>query len=404
MKRNFLKFLPLAAAVLLATSCSKDDNNEVTVPETPETVTPENSTKTVPMAITVGKKSKSLSKATIKDATSLEQIFEEGDQLYVQSPDKGIWGTLDLETFGENSTTATFSGKVELNEGVELVVGTGLTAKLITANNSVGDEIDEVKTDATSLEEAFQKYGCWQTTESFTYNASSTEIELVEKTAFIEVMLYKDMTGETITIGDEPAITLSAGNTYFAVPDGVTISSSLFAESKTIDVSSGIVVYTIDRHVPEGYVDLGVMYKNQHIYFAESNLYNLKEWRKISDDDKNNMPEQGEWVALKEQCYWKWGNDGTNNGYYVYKVHDAADANQVTNNSSNYSPSTPYTDAEDHIFLSVTPDCDVYGYYWSGEDNHPDAFCLTFDDNGVDPDDRNSETNFCSVRLVRRSN
>ena len=68
MKRKFLKFLPLATAVLLATSCSKDenkDNNEVVNPENQEVVV-NDGVKEVPFAITVGKKQK-LSKISYED-------------------------------------------------------------------------------------------------------------------------------------------------------------------------------------------------------------------------------------------------------------------------------------------------------------------------------------------------
>ena len=73
MKRTFLRILPLAVAVLLATSCSKDENNDNAVVNNGQ----ENvQTKTMPISITVNQKG--LSKLTCANGTGvdLQPLFE----------------------------------------------------------------------------------------------------------------------------------------------------------------------------------------------------------------------------------------------------------------------------------------------------------------------------------------
>ena len=73
MKRTFLRILPLAVAVLLATSCSKDENNDNAVVNNGQ----ENvQTKTMPISITVNQKG--LSKLICANGTGvdLQPLFE----------------------------------------------------------------------------------------------------------------------------------------------------------------------------------------------------------------------------------------------------------------------------------------------------------------------------------------
>ena len=117
MKKHFMKFLPIAAAILLATSCSKDsdgDNNIVVNPDATESAQEvvDNQVKTVPFAITVCQDAPSLSKATVEDdGTNLVQKFESDDVLVITGD--GITGSVQLTlTAGAGTTSATFEGEI----------------------------------------------------------------------------------------------------------------------------------------------------------------------------------------------------------------------------------------------------------------------------------------------------
>ena len=95
MKRTFLKVLPFAAALLLATSCSKDDNNStdeiVNGGEQIETVT-----KTVKTLTIKGKVKQSISKVTTNsDETAL--AFEGNEEFTFGTQGGDVYGTINIK-------------------------------------------------------------------------------------------------------------------------------------------------------------------------------------------------------------------------------------------------------------------------------------------------------------------
>jgi hypothetical protein len=369
MKKTFLRILPLAAAVLLATSCSKDENNDnAVVNNGQETV----QTKTLPISITVNQKGLSKLSCTGDMGADLQPIFEAGDKLAIYKGEtfvKNLEVTADKISAG--GKTATFEGEISADG---LVDGqTVLTAK-------IGTPITAAVT-ATSRENAV-KSGCYQTA-TFTYSSTGNNITLEEQNAYIEVV-WTNKGGATVpfTIGDETVpLTLNGqGQGWIVLPAGqlVTCAALGITEAKTTAKGN---IYGITREfsaVPEGYVDLDVTVGDQHIYFEKSESYTPSSWTDLQNENKlGDLPTKDEWTALKEQCYWVWDDTEDHKGYYVYKVHDQSDANKIT-----HEPTTEYSTANDpFIFLPVLDGGD--GYYWSGEPNDGDnAFCLNFTESG----------------------
>ena len=292
MKRTFIKMLPLVAAVLLATSCSKDGNDDSNVVidnpvETQNVASPDNDGVTiVPLTITVNKDGNSLSKATV-DVTPGEdgkniytQKFVAGDVLIIYNDDvlqSEATFTLKSEDIGKS--TATFEGSLSVKNGVTLEKGTTkLNAILGTKDEDgmwkndgygIGEDADGnpyVGT-AETLAEAFETYGRL-TAENFTYNGNETSISLTQETVFLRVKPFYGTT--TATINGKTYTAQSDGVIYLAVASGTPIESNLFSGTKIVTNANGKVVKNIDR---SDYI-AGVfsVSADKQIFFSKGNL------------------------------------------------------------------------------------------------------------------------------------
>ncbi len=289
MKRTFIKMLPFVAAVLLATSCSKDsndDNNVAIDPVETQNVASPTESKTISFSITVNKNT--LSKASLQEV-GLAQVFEEGDYLVIENGENPV--TLTMEEGGDKQGTATFS-----NDKIPADALTkGKTYNVVLKNSNhpnCGKPLTEVKDDATSLKEAFEKYG--YLTYPLEYDGeSSASIVLVQNTAFIKVDLpfhgaklsIKYQNGEGVETTEAKFL---SGNEILAVPNEATLNSAILdITDKKIDVltknakGTYTVVYNIrNRTTPDDCIN-GVFSVSQdkQVFFSKSNLrYNNSAW------------------------------------------------------------------------------------------------------------------------------
>jgi uncharacterized protein YjdB len=222
MKKTFLRILPLAAAVLLATSCSKDNDNATEVVNNgQETV----QAKTYPISITVNQKGLSKLSCTGAMGEALQPTFENSDKLSIYNGET-LLKELTPTTISAGGKTATFEGEIVANGLVDDV--TELTAK-------IGTPITEAVT-ATSRENAV-KSGCYQTA-TFTYSSTGNNIALEEQNAYIEVV-WENKGNSTVdfTIGGTsvPLDLNSDGQGWIVAPAGVTLTCEALgiAEAKT---------------------------------------------------------------------------------------------------------------------------------------------------------------------------
>ncbi len=467
MKKTFLRILPLAAAVLLATSCSKDNDNATEVVNNgQETV----QTKTYPISITVNQKGLSKLSCTGDMGEALQPTFEMEDLLVIYKGED-LLKELRPTYISEDGKTAIFEDEIVANG---LVDGeTVLTAK-------IGTPIAAAVT-ATSREDAVKK-GCYQTA-TFTYLAEGNSIDLEEQNAYIEVV-WENKGEETVEFsinGNPVPLDLNGdGQGWIVVPAGVsltcealgitdtktTVKGNIYGITRTFTnisldkttasvaigktetltattvpeggevswessdediatVANGVVTpikegtTTITATfgelsatctvtvIPEGYVDLGVVNaKGEHVYFAESNSEEST-WNAINEAGKlDELPTKEEWVALANACYWVWVDDGSTKGMYAYKLRDGQTSNysgSSFNNDRNYST----TSDPSYIFLPVTPGYFI-GNYWSSteyeyEANTGRAYCLYFNSGYVHLEYDRYKTDSWSVRTVRRS-
>ena len=283
MKKTFIKFLPIVAAVLFATSCSKDsdgDGNvanpttdqpiqEVVDNQTQEAV--DNQPKMVSFSVTVD--DNSISKASLYDGF-LVQKFESGDVLVIKDGNTEL-----VELTNEDGTPTLFSGTFP-----EGTLKKGTTYDVVLRNEShgnTGSALTEVKDDAFGLQDAFERYG--YLTSELTYTGESAhEITLVQNTAFIQVHQLPFYGAKlSITIGSETTNKYLNGEMILAVPNGAKLESTVLGINTTIDVLSGThkVLYHIrsteskPRNTPEHCVPgLFSVSPTKQVFFANGNL------------------------------------------------------------------------------------------------------------------------------------
>ena len=238
MKRTFLRILPLAVAVLLATSCSKDENNDNAVVNNGQ----ENvQTKTMPISITVNQKGLSKLGCTGAIGEDLQPIFKPGDKLAIYIKDGGK--LKDLEVKEENITN---DGKTAIFEGE--IVGAGLVDKETVLTAEIGTQIQSAIT-ATSREDAVQQ-GCYQISEPFVYSKDGNSIALEEQNAYIEVVwTNKGNATVEFTVNDSKNVSLTLndeGQGWIVVPAETTFTcAALGLTSEITTVAANI--YGITR-------------------------------------------------------------------------------------------------------------------------------------------------------------
>lgn len=187
MKRTFMKFLPIAAAILLATSCSKDGDNDANIvnpnpePEPIEVPVVEPQHYTLDFSLTVSNGA-SLS----KDAPQQPEFpeFQEGEY-YVLSITAGGTKVADLpiKTIADNKRSATFEGDLDFGANAELKAAVeNKTTQLVASINA--DKKTETAS-YTSLDDALS--ASYYESEAFDYEPGGVEgISLVSRCAFIE--------------------------------------------------------------------------------------------------------------------------------------------------------------------------------------------------------------------------
>ncbi|MBQ3658310.1 MAG: hypothetical protein II956_15950 [Bacteroidales bacterium] len=388
MKKTFLRILPLAVAVLFATSCSKDENNDNNVVNNgQENVVVKE--KTVSVSGSVNVKS-GISKLATSNGTD---ITFDGTEVIDFSDEEGkIHGSTTVAANGSFTVNLSYPASEELS----YLNGKALTATIGTAPTDV-----QVYSDfATALAAAYE------ISNEVTLNVSEETVTFSGNVVMnINVAFVKNEKTAAINVqvGDNEAKSLAAGGVAI-VPTGVKVT----ADGKTKNTTVAGAIYTIEAaaSVPDGYVDLGIKDDNgKSVYWAQNNVEGTYYWEDAKTAATNaggELPTKADFVALYNNCYWQWGNDGTNNGYYVFKPYDEGDKQRTKTSSHEYST----TSGDPCFFLPVTPGHSG-GKYWSGteyEYGTNSAFCLNFASNYVGSGDTDYKSVAWSVRTVRRSN
>lgn len=226
MKKSFVKILPIATAVLLWTSCSKDENNEQ------KNVENKNGVVELPVSVKIANANQnSISKVTFSndggtisfDAADIETV-----KLSVTCADNNdISGTLDLV----NEDGYKFSGKLSVPEDkVEEFTNTGITLQ---------GEFSQTKGDGRTSGDNFDDLlnNCAHTYKtSFASNAEA--LELVDQNFYVYVERAKEM-----TIGNVSSFT--EGN-YYVFPISTQVEGKTVEPCKLYTIGKAVQSVTIN--------------------------------------------------------------------------------------------------------------------------------------------------------------
>lgn len=176
MKKRFL-LIPVLAAVMLSTSCSKDDNNV----DTKEVNNQTEVKKTNSITITAKKKS-SISKVALGDKNTAEnkyeEVFSEGDVLSLFLPEAAEpFTTLNLSEGDAGKTTATFVG----GEMPADANGKTITAKIIPSATPSGLQ------GCGSLSEAVSTYASLKGTFEYDNTQSTFSVNLDDEVSYFVI-------------------------------------------------------------------------------------------------------------------------------------------------------------------------------------------------------------------------
>lgn len=264
MKHFFLKTLPLAAAIVVATSCSKD-KDEVK----PEDVTPKESS--VTMTFKVGS-SAGLSKiGLVEDNGDFGVALKfDGNEVITFTDDEGLVTgsvTLTSSNLKNDGKTAEFNVSFKGEEkNIEK-----FKAGEIKLTASIGSKLTEISSESySSLEDAIRANSYQLSNAPIGYSESLTEITFEEQTAYFEIGLPVKV--ETVNINDKD-ISLNKGRGWIALPVGTIVTSeALSLNNKEVTAAK---IYSVYRKAFS-------VSASKKVHFSEGNLqYNLrtKNWR-----------------------------------------------------------------------------------------------------------------------------
>ena len=403
------------AAVLMATSCSKDDDNNNA--PTQNTTTHNTDTKTdgkitIPFSVTVSNCNGSpLSKKMTytdngEDGLTVKFAPEQGEELTLSG--KGITGVLKYDT-----ETDLFSGDVEAHDAD---AAAAFAAGNIDITYTYGEALKEpafsnapeLSTLVSSCRHQFKGV----------FKSDEDDITLTDQNAYLKISMSVCQHKLVVKSGgaDSKAVEckLSAtGGVWVAVPSYTALTVGSFISKKADEVEAS-KIYTIDR---SGLVDLGI---RDGILWADRNInaenvydygdYISYDWLdgsygqtnpvsaplsipKAADSDHNN-----DFYNLQTDCDWTWTTNYNNSGKVGYIVFKK-DGSNISEDPHIFLPAAGYTYRN-----GTTIDAGSNGFYWSSNRKSIDLiYVLSFKGAVVRPYDHMSRSDRLPIRAVRRN-
>ena len=270
MKRyTLLMLLFVMAAVMLATSCNKDDDNDDNNPNPTPDPTPvvvEDDFHTVPLTITVG-----IAPLTGSiDGVETKQAFASGDVIEISNPDV-LYEPLTISADGGvGKASANFTAELKVKKGVELVSGTTkLSAVLKNGSNyNNGKPLADVKP-IDKPADGLEQYCCWSC-EDFTYSSAANAITLAPSTVFVELNMLND--NVIMKIGNADFSETISGSRLYAVPAGTTVEIPNAKFEKLLDGKDQSIYHLTATAPDECLPKLFSIGEDKRVFFSSGNL------------------------------------------------------------------------------------------------------------------------------------
>ncbi|MCR4559495.1 MAG: hypothetical protein K5685_05400 [Bacteroidales bacterium] len=307
MKRRFLRILPLAVAVLLATSCNKDENNDQEIVNNgTEVVTPENTVKTVPFTLKV-KNGKGISKVSYADnGSEVQPSFEVGDKVVISGI--GISDT-ELTCAEVENGVAVFTGDIASG----IADGTTLTATVKV------NESSDIVSSTTSMVDLIEN--CAHNYEgTFEYTSGNdAECTLKDDKSYLEFTLAEGQKKVSVN-GTWYDVNQTSHQAWVAVNGGTNVTTRIKGSK---EVTAG-VIYTIEC---TDVVDLGlsVLWCTSNATSSETDQKNWEDAKTLANSVIGyDLPSASNFKELTGEetvegvpvtQSGKWDGSGVENGY-----------------------------------------------------------------------------------------
>ncbi len=270
MKRFSTLIVLFLSAMMIATSCNKDDDdNNANTPEPTPDPTPveeEKAFTTVPLSITVNIEpiGGSLSGVETKKA------FDDSDVIEISNPDV-LYEPLTISANGNaGKASANFTAELKVKKGAELVSGTTkLSAVLKNGNNyNNGKPLADVKL-IEKPTDGLDQYCCWSC-EDFTYTSAANAITLAPSTVFVELNMMNDEV--ILKIGNADFTETISGSKLYAVPCSTKVEIPDAKFEKQLDGKEQSIYHLTATAPDECLPKLFSIGEDKRVFFSSGNL------------------------------------------------------------------------------------------------------------------------------------
>ena len=266
MKRYSFLMILFLAAMMIATSCKKDDDNNPEPAPEPTPAEEEKDFRAVPLSITV---SIAPMNGSI-DGIEPKQTFAKGDVIEITNPDV-LYEPLTISADGSaGKSSAEFTAELKVKKGAELVSGTTkLSAVLKNGSNyNNGKPLADVKA-VDKPYDGLDQYCCWSC-EGFTYRSDANTVSLAPSTVFVEFNLFRDEV--KMTINNAEFCETISGSHLFAVPSGTKIEISNAKFEMILDGKDKSIYHLTASAPDECIPHLFSIGEDKRVFFSKGNL------------------------------------------------------------------------------------------------------------------------------------
>ena len=339
MRKQFtLLMILFVAAMMIATSCKKDDDNNDNTPEPTPDPTPVEEEKeftTVPLSITVSIEpiGGSLSGVETKKA------FADGDVIEISNPDV-LYEPLTISANGNaGKASADFTAELKVKKGAALVSGTTTLSAVLKngINYNGGKPLADVQAIASPAD-GLDQYCCWSC-EGFTYRSDANAISLAQSTVFVELNMISD--DVTMKVGNADFTETISGSKLYAVPCSTKVEIPNAKFEMLLDGKEQSIYHLTATAPEECLSHLFSIGEGKRVFFSSGNLqYRPLDgaWRLAPQQYHRCLVGYIKWPKSVGENYSEWmGEDKWTDLFWAGMWMEGGSPNVVHNGKADYT-------------------------------------------------------------------